>query len=46
MIDFWDTEKVEGIPKDIFMLAITTMIDHFDVSRILIDCGNSCYIMY
>lgn len=41
-----DNEKVRGIPKEIFRLVITTMVDHFDVSRIIIVVDNSCDVMY
>lgn len=44
MFSFWDSEKVGGTPNDIFPLVITSMVDHFDISWILIDGGSSCDI--
>lgn len=46
MLVFRDSEKVRGTLKKIFPLAIKTMIRHFDVSRVSINGGSSCYIMY
>lgn len=46
MLDLWDNEKIRVIPNEIFPMVITVIIGHFDVSRILIDGGSSCNIMY
>lgn len=32
MLGFQDSEKVEGIPNEIFVLVITATIRHFDIS--------------
>lgn len=46
MLVFWDSEKIGGIPNDIFPLVITSIVGHFDMSLILIDGGSSSDIMY
>lgn len=43
---FRDNEKVGNIPNEIFSLVIMETMDNFDVSRILIDEGSSCDIIY
>ncbi|MCI90704.1 hypothetical protein A2U01_0111998, partial [Trifolium medium] len=46
MLGFNDTEYSGGTPKKIFpLIVIATMANH-DVSRILIDQGSSCDVMY
>lgn len=46
MLGFQDSEKVGGIPNKNFPLVILAIIGKFNVSRILIDGGTSCHIMY
>lgn len=46
MLGFWNSKKVGGIPNEIFPLLITTIVEQFDISQILIDGGNSCDITY
>lgn len=46
ILRFKDSEKVDGIPNESFYLLITTTIANFDMSRILIDGGSLCNIMY
>lgn len=46
VLNFRDSEKVGGILNEIFLLVITTMIVHFEVSRILINGGSCCDVMY
>lgn len=46
ILEFQDSEKVRGIPKEIFPLVITAAIFSFDVFSILIDCSISNDIMY
>lgn len=46
MLGFWDSEKFGGNLNDILPLVIITMVDHFDVSHILISNDSSCDIMY
>lgn len=43
---FRDNEKTRGIPTEIFSLVITATIANFDASRVHIDGGISCDIMY
>lgn len=46
MMEFRDFKKVSDIPNLIFPLVITTTVWKIDVSRISIDGGSSCDIIY
>lgn len=46
ILEFWESEKIRGIPNENFPLVITTTIANFDVSKILVNGGSSCGIMY
>lgn len=46
VLEFWDSEKVRGIPNELFHSVVTTIIFIVDVSMILIDGGSSYDIMY
>lgn len=46
ILGFRDSDKVTGISNEIFLLVIITNIANFDVSRVLIEGGSSCDIMY
>ncbi|MCI34677.1 hypothetical protein A2U01_0055897, partial [Trifolium medium] len=41
-----DDEYPGGIPNEIFPLIVIAAMAHHDVSRILIDQGSSCDVMY
>jgi hypothetical protein len=46
MLGFTDDEMLNNKPNEMFPLIIMATLDNFDVSRILVDEGSSCDIMY
>lgn len=46
MISFQDSKKVESIVDELFPLVIITTIGQLNASRVLIDGGSSCEIIY
>lgn len=46
ILRFQDMKKVDGFPNKLFPMDPTAAISHFDVSKILIDGGSSCRIIY
>ena len=46
MLGFYDSKNIGGVPNKLFPLVVATTIGKFDVSRILIDGGSSCNILY
>ncbi|MCH99833.1 hypothetical protein A2U01_0020848, partial [Trifolium medium] len=45
-LGFDDHEYLGGVPNEIFPLIVIATMAHHDVSRILIDQGSSCDVMY
>jgi hypothetical protein len=45
-IGFSDDEYPRGTPNEIFPLIIITTMAHHDVSRVLVDQGSSCDVIY
>ncbi|MCI72293.1 hypothetical protein A2U01_0093556, partial [Trifolium medium] len=46
MLCFNDDEYPGGTPNEIFPLIVIATLAYHDVSRILIDQGSSCDVMY
>lgn len=46
LFGFYNSEKVGKVLNENFSLVTIVTISYFDVSRVLIDGGSSCDIMY